>query len=320
MTVERRSVLKYAAVGVTAAATGTVATTSAHADAGWPTTIALPNGFRPEGIAIGSAPLAYFGSLGNGAIYRADLRTGRGRVVSPGQEGRAAVGIKLDQRGRLFVSGGPGGDARVVDVRTGAVLATYRLASGGPAFVNDVVLGRGGAWFTDSYNGVVYGLPLGPGGRLPGQDAVVRLPLGGEWEQVPGEGVFNSNGIAVPRDRSALLVMQQQHGGHVFRVDSRSGRAERVRLAGAPALERGDGLLVHRDKLYIAQNGLHCVDVFRLARDGRTGTYLKRVTNEGFDFPTTVAAFGRRLYVANARFATPPTPTTPYAAVAVPLV
>ena len=36
----------------------------------FPTTIALPNGFRPEGIAIGVLPFAFFGSLANGDLYR----------------------------------------------------------------------------------------------------------------------------------------------------------------------------------------------------------------------------------------------------------
>ncbi|MEV4899566.1 hypothetical protein AB0K48_60640, partial [Nonomuraea sp. NPDC055795] len=59
---------------VLAVATGGPA--AAAADRELPETIPLPNGFRPEGIAIGSGPLAYFGSLANGSIYRANLRTG----------------------------------------------------------------------------------------------------------------------------------------------------------------------------------------------------------------------------------------------------
>jgi len=47
-------------------------------------TIQLPDGFQPEGIAIGKAPYAYFGSRADGDIYRADLRTGQGRVISQG--------------------------------------------------------------------------------------------------------------------------------------------------------------------------------------------------------------------------------------------
>jgi uncharacterized repeat protein (TIGR03943 family) len=43
----------------------------------------LPNGFLPEGIAIGSRPYAYMGSRANGAIHRTDLRTGEGEILPP---------------------------------------------------------------------------------------------------------------------------------------------------------------------------------------------------------------------------------------------
>ena len=61
--------------------------------------IDLPVGFQPEGIAIGKGPYAYLGSLADGDIYRANLRTGKGRVISQGP-GTPSVGLKLDRRGR----------------------------------------------------------------------------------------------------------------------------------------------------------------------------------------------------------------------------
>ncbi|MGK8512010.1 hypothetical protein ACRS5S_29650 [Nocardia asiatica] len=76
-----------------------------------PATFDLPAGFQPEGIAIGSAPFAYFGSRADGSIYRAGLLTGRGDIVSPGP-GTPALGLQVDRHGRLFVAGGTGGDAR----------------------------------------------------------------------------------------------------------------------------------------------------------------------------------------------------------------
>src|SRR5262244_3117835 len=48
----------------------------------FPGTIALPDGFQPEGIAIGQGPVAYFGSLADGSIYRASLVTGAGSLLS----------------------------------------------------------------------------------------------------------------------------------------------------------------------------------------------------------------------------------------------
>lgn len=88
-----------------------------------PDEIQLPDGFRPEGIAIGPGPVAYFGSLADGSIYRANLLTGRGTVVSEGP-GTPSVGMKTDGHGRLFIAGGAAGDARIVVTRSGDVLAS----------------------------------------------------------------------------------------------------------------------------------------------------------------------------------------------------
>src|SRR4051812_10372759 len=90
----------------------------ARSSGSFPGTLELPDGFQPEGIAIGQAPYAYFGSLAKGDIYRASLRTGEGKIISKGP-GTPSVGLELDHLGRLFVSGGPVGDARVVDTRSG---------------------------------------------------------------------------------------------------------------------------------------------------------------------------------------------------------
>ncbi|WP_455352091.1 hypothetical protein [Streptomyces sp. SYSU K217416] len=117
----RRNILGYAAAGVAAAAAGTLAVGAAATPAtaaAWPRTIPLPDGFRPEGIAIGHAPYSYFGSLGDGSVYRAELWSGRGRIISPGREGSMTIGVKIDRRCRLFASGGYGGDA-ARDVRLG---------------------------------------------------------------------------------------------------------------------------------------------------------------------------------------------------------
>jgi hypothetical protein len=44
---------------------------------------------------------------------------------------------------------------------------------------------------------------------------------------------------------------------------------------------------------------------------------VKTLTDPRFDVPTTVAVFGDRLYLPNARFGTPPTPETVYTANAI---
>jgi sugar lactone lactonase YvrE len=261
----------------------------------FPETIALPTGFQPEGITIGALPYAYLGSLADGSIYRANLVTGGGRIISEGP-GTPSVGLKLDSRGRLFIAGGGAGDARVVDARSGEILASYAVATT-PAFVNDVVVTPDAAWFTDSQNAVLYGLPLGANGALPSADRVIRLPLTGDWVQVEG---FNANGIARTPDGRALLVVQSATG-LLFRVDPRTGVATRVDLGGELVIN-GDGLLVIGRTLYVVQNFQNQVAEFRLNPAGTTGALVARHTHPEFDVPTTVAAWGPRLYLPNARF------------------
>ncbi len=267
--------------------------------------ISLPNGFQPEGIAIGPGGTAYFGSLADGDIYAADLRTGQGEIISEGT-GTPSIGLKIDQFGRLFVAGGPSGTARVIDSATGDLLATYQLAPA-PAFINDVVLTRDGAWFTNSQAAELYFVPIGPSGALADGDDVVTLPLTGDWVQQPG---FNANGIAETTDRKALLVIQSSTAT-LFRVDPDTGDAITVDLGGA-SLPAGDGLLVVGRTLYVVQNRLNQVAVVRLYAGGRTGALVETLTSENFDVPTTVAAYGSSLFLPNARFGTPPTPATEY--------
>ncbi|MDP9791710.1 sugar lactone lactonase YvrE [Catenuloplanes nepalensis] len=303
---QRRTVLSIAAA-VPAAALVAPGTAQAGGKRSV-TTIDLPPGWQPEGIAIGDRPVAYFGSRVDGSLYRASLRTGEGEVFSRGP-GTPSLGLKIDDRDRLFVSGGTGGDARVVDAQSGRVLKSYRLATG-TAFINDVVLTGDGAWFTDSYNPVLYRLSLGRRGSLPA--AATALPLTG-ITFTPG-GV-NTNGITLTPDRRALLVVHSPTGV-LYRVDTRTGTATPVDLGGE-TLVNGDGLLLEGRTLYAVQNRLNQVAVVRLARDGSSGRVVTRVTDPSFDVPATVASYGDRLWFPNARFTTPPTPETTYTAVSI---
>jgi len=276
----------------------------------FPTSIPLPDGFQPEGIAIGSKPIGYVGSLVNGDLYRFSLVTGEGEVFSEGP-GTPSAGMKIDNFGRLFVAGGSGGDARVVDGRTGEILATYILNPAG-GFINDVVLTRDAAWFTDSLAAQLYKLPIGRGHALPDQSAVETLPLTGEWVQDPAG--FNANGIERTPDGKALLVVNLTTG-LLYRVDPATGAATTVDLGGY-LLTNGDGLFLQGRTLFVVRNRNNLVVEIRLNRSGTAGVVIQEHTDPAFDVPTTIAAFGNRLYLPNARFTTPPTPTTTYNVVA----
>jgi sugar lactone lactonase YvrE len=287
-------------VGVVLAALLVFSPGVAAASPSFPTTIDLPDGFRPEGIAIGPGAVAYFGSLADGSIYRADLRSGRGRVISEGP-GTPSVGLKTDHKGRLYVAGGPAGNARVIDTRTGRVLASHQLATT-TAFVNDVALVGGSAWFTDSVNQVLYRLERG---------TATTVPITGDM--VYGTG-FNANGIAPAPDGEALLVVQS-NTGKLFRVTF-DGRSTQVALD--YPLTNADGLLLSGRTLYVVQNRLNTVAVLHLDRGATRATLRTTLTDERFDVPTTVAAFGNRLYLPNARFDTTPGPDVEYRVIAIP--
>ncbi|MFE5818459.1 SMP-30/gluconolactonase/LRE family protein [Streptomyces sp. NPDC056479] len=310
----RRGLLTAGAATAGAALVGTAGTPATAAGKRRPTVIHLPNGFRPEGIAIGGGPYAYLGSLGDGSLYRADLRTGEGGIISAGP-GTPSVGLKLDRQGRLFVAG-RGQGARVVDARTGRILASYVLTTATPTFVNDVFLTSRTAWFTDSFQPALYALPLGRRGELPDADEAVTITLSGAWSQVPGE-VVNANGITGTPDGSALLVVQSGVGA-LHRVNPRTGVTALVDLGDAAPVTNGDGLLLLGRTLYVVQNRQNAIDVFRLSADGRSGVFQRRITDPLFDVPTTVAAHQGRLYLPNARFTTTPTPETTYDVISVP--
>ena len=268
--------------------------------AAFPDRIDLPDGWQPEGIATGRGHELFVGSIPTGAIWRADARTGEGEPLVEGRVGRAAIGLKVDNRNRLFVAGGPTGKAFVYDARTGADLAEFQLAPAGePTFVNDVVVTREAAYFTDSQRPVLY---------------VVDSDLSGARE-LPLEGFvmalgFNLNGIVASPDGRTLIAVQSATG-MLWRIDAATGAAQAIDLGGETLLN-GDGLLLQGRTLYVVQNRSNEIAVVRLDRDFSDGEVVRTITDEGFAVPTTIARFGSSLYAVNARFGTTPTPQTEY--------
>lgn len=275
----------------------------------FPDLIPLPNGFRPEGIARGAGPTFFVGSISTGAVFRGDLLSGDGDVLVPAQEGRSATGIEVDRHQRVFVAGGETGDAYVYDGRTGEELALYELVTDGDAtFINDVVVTKTAAWFTDSFRAVLYRVPIGPN-SLGGPSSVEELLLTGEdFELVPGQ--FNVNGIETTPDGNRLVIVQSITGT-LFTVDPEDGLADAIELTGGDAAF-GDGLLRVGTTLYVVQNQLNRIAVIRLAEEGGSGTVVAHLTDADLDVPTTVARFGRALYAVNARFGIPSPDTAAY--------
>jgi sugar lactone lactonase YvrE len=291
---------------LTIAATALLATAAPlAAERPFPETVALPNGFAPEGIAVGRGDTFYVGSIPTGAIYRGSLRTGEGAVLVPAAPGRQAIGLAVDERNRVFAAGGPTGRAFVYDGATGALLAEYGLAAGPATFVNDVVVTRDGAYLTDSFQQVLYRIPIAPNGTLGA--AAETIPLTGD---IAYTGGFNANGIDATPD-GKTLVLVQSNTGLLFRVDPATGVTQEIDLGG-DTVTAGDGILLDGRTLYVVRNQQNRIAVVRLAPDLSSGRLVTHLTNAVFDVPTTIAEHGNRLYAVNARFGTPVTPDTEY--------
>ncbi len=277
-----------------------------------PDVIDLPNGWLPEGIVTGNGPVIYSGSRANGAIYAADLRTGEGEILVPGQAGRVAVGLSFDARTNyIFVAGGNTGKAYVYDAASGAQVQEYTLTAPG-TFVNDVIVTHDGAYFTNSSLPHYYRVPLGPAGQLAAPADVETIPLGGEWQQVPG---FNANGIEATGNGKTLVIVNSTTGV-LYSVDALTGIASLIDLGGA-SVSMGDGLLLLNRTIFVMRNRINELAVFELAPDLSSGELVRTITQPNFDVPTTIAKWANQIYVVNARFTTPPTPTTPYTIVRV---
>ena len=294
--------LRIASILAVAACVAAVAATTSLAGHGkgknksshpFPTVIQLPTGFQPEGIEIGNGKTFYVGSVATGAIYRGDLRTGAGAVFIQGGAGRNAAGIEF-ARNRLFVAGAATGNAFVYDARTGALLKTYQLGTA-PTFINDVVVTRNAAYFTDSSKAVFYRVPFGPNGAL---GAAQTIPLSGDYVQAAG---FNLNGIDATRN-GKLLVAVQTATGRLYRIDAGTGVATAIVLANSESVPNGDGILLDGKTLYVVQNQNNAVAVVRLSASLASGVVWTRITNPNFRVPTTMDELGHRLYAVNARF------------------
>ena len=307
-------VRRTVAAALAATALGLAPASPATAAPAFPGTVPLPAGSQPEGIADGPGSTFFAGARADGSIYRGDLRTGRGSVLVPGVSGRVAVGMQYEERGqRLWVAGGATGAVTIYDSRTGAELGRWVVPGSG--FLNDLDVTADAVYVTDSRVQRLVVIPLGPGGELPGPGGVRTLPLTGDLTYTTG---FNLNGIrALPGQRG--LIATQSSTGALYRIDPRTGVATEVPLEGE-MLTGGDGLVLRGRTLFVVHGfGTNEAAVVRLSADGGSGRVLGRIGDPDLDRPTTGILAGGSLWLVNGRFATPPTPTTPYAVVRVDL-
>lgn len=306
---------------------GVTAASAHHGGHDGPDRIDLPDGWQPEGVTTDGHAL-YAGSLVNGAIFKADPRSGKGEVLAEGRDGWSAVGIDYDKRRDLiWAAGGATNKIRAYDADTGKVVATYDFPSATPRFLNDLVVTDKGVFATDSSNQELAVVPFqkhgghghGKHGRhhdgrhhdrdghqsLPPASAAKVLPLTGDVVYQAG---FNFNGIAVDHE---FLLAVQSNTGELFKINPCNGRTDQVDLGGATVVN-GDGLEVDNHTAYVVRNQNNLVAVVDLDRHATSGEVVDEITDAGLDVPASATIVRGSLWVVNARFNTPPTADTPY--------
>ena len=300
-----RSVPAVVAVTVAAAAAALllVAAPAYAGSRALPDRIWLPDGSQPEGLTITNRGRFFTGSLADGTIYVGDVRSRRVRVFAPGGEGLSATGMDV-RNGLLWVAGGETGKAWVYR-RNGRLIRTYDLNPTG-GFINDVVVTRNAAYFTDSFEPFLYRVPIRDDGKPGGSGSADARPVTGDLEYEDG---FNANGIDVIRGR-ARFVIAQTNTGELF-LGRPSGRTHEIDLHGE-AVEIGDGVLVRDRLVFVVQNFPNLVAKVRLSEDLSRGRVVSRTTDPDFDVPTSIDAFRGALYLVNARFDQPARPGTNY--------
>jgi hypothetical protein len=295
---------RLALAGVVAALIVPVGTASADSGHGHhgnrPETIDLPAGFVGEGVAVGAHNTWYAGSVADGRIASGDLREGTSDVFIADPIVASATGLKADLRHNLlWVSGAATGHAAVYNLMTGAPVADLTLASAN-AFINDVIVTRDAAYFTNSFTPEIYKVPVSSSGEV-GTPETIALH-GPAADFVDG---FNLNGIEATSNGRTLISVNSTTG-QLFTIDPTTGDSAMIDLGGASVVT-GDGILLKGSTLYVMENGnapgaTNQIVVIKLRHHLSEGRVVDEITNPLFETATTMARRGDIIVTVNSQF------------------
>jgi sugar lactone lactonase YvrE len=261
-------------------------------------TIDLPGAKSAEGIAAGGGTTFYAGDLGNGHIFRGDIRSDKADrfIEIPEDEDRSAVGMAADvSHELLFVAGDESGKAYVYNTRRRATKAIYQLTDSAPTLINDVTVTQDGAWFTDSYQAQLYFVPINGTGDL-GPSTTLALRDRGPAADTSGK--YNLNGIVATPDGKTLIVAHTGTG-QLYTVNSTTGASVAIAGVSVPSV---DGIVLAGRRLWAVLNSRNQIARIELAPDLTSGEVEEFLTCQDFDRPSTAARFDSRLAVVNAKY------------------
>lgn len=294
------------------------------------TVIALP--VRPEAVALGPGTTFFAGSssastdtTNHGMIVRGDLVTGVITTLVPGVRAKATSGLAYDARANLLWSTETrGGAASVYNATTGALVQRFVFpvnpAPGNQ--INDVALASNAAYFTNSFQRVIYRVAIDAAGN-PATD-FTTITLNGDYVHNAAAKPFNinNNGIAVTPD--GRYVFTGNMGGdkgpasincivsprapadsgcvsQILRVDPLTGDARLINLVNTKVYFV-DGVRLDGQTLYLAQNFMDRISVFTLSADFLTATFVKNITSPNWIVPSSMFVFENSVFAVNAGF------------------
>ena len=206
----------------------------------------------PEGVVYDQKTQAFYGgSVSDGLIYKGTLDDPTAEVfLPPGSDGRnEAIGVNVDNEGRLYIAGGSSGTLYVYDIETKELLARFETGEGG--FINDVAISKyGDVYFTDSIRPFINRVSeeqVEAGGGTP--EAIPLTP------EVNYQGFPNANGIRVTPD-GKYVIFADTNDGMLYRMVPSEVPTEREisEIGVRGRTDSPDGLELSGRTLYVVNN------------------------------------------------------------------
>lgn len=262
--------------------------------------------FFPEGIAYNpSKGLFYTGSTTSGDIVRVDVQTGATGVFAGGAaQGRtSATGMKLDNKGRLWICGGMQNIIQVLNA-DGTLLKSWNLSAfSATGFINDCIADNNFIYFTDSQNKQVYRTSI-----AAAQPGDMERWLTFTDQQIPYAATgTNANGIAITPSGNYLIIVVSS-SGKLYRIDITTKVIAEIQLN--TPVTAGDGLWLDGYTLYVSRSSTGKIFPVLL-----NPAYSQGVVGNGFGanllFNTTIAKADKYLLVVNGQLDRRPNPNNP---------
>jgi sugar lactone lactonase YvrE len=254
--------------------------------------------------------------VSDGLIYKGTLDDPTAEVFLPaGSDGRnEAIGVNVDNEGRLYIAGGSSGTLYVYDIETKELIARFETGEGG--FINDVAISKNGdVYFTDSIRPFIYRVSedqVEDGGGTP--EAIPLTP------EVDYEGFPNANGIRITPN-GKYIIFADSNDGKLYRMVPAEDPTDREisEIGGVRGqTDNPDGLELRGHTLYVVNNQDELIIEVRLSGDYLGGRVVGNTTTPEFHTPTTASLARGRLLVANAEFFDQSEPGPPFYVVSIP--